>query len=99
MLSAILGSKKKFDKPVMVLVNKETGNKQLGFITQVDLSELSIPAGSIAVYMPHSYAFSGVLLIVPRENVTPLNASSTEVMKFIVSGGITVHEDQSHSIK
>ncbi|MCC6691282.1 MAG: DUF502 domain-containing protein [Bacteroidia bacterium] len=89
LLSAFLGSKKKFDKPVLVLVNKQTGNQQLGFITQTDLSNLSIPAGKVAVYMPHSYAFSGVLLITPKENVTPVDATSAEVMKFIVSGGVT----------
>ncbi len=89
LLSAFLGSKKKFDKPVLVLVNKETGNQQLGFITQTDLTYLSIPEGKVAVYMPHSYAFSGVLLITPKENVTVLDAKSAEVMKFIVTGGVT----------
>jgi len=89
LLSAFLGSKKKFDKPVLVLVNKETGNQQLGFITQTDLSYLTIPAGRVAVYMPHSYAFSGVLLITAKENITPLGAKSAEVMKFIVTGGVT----------
>lgn len=93
LLSAFLGSKKKFDKPVLLLTNKETGNRQLGFITQTDLAELSIPEGFIAVYMPNSYAFSGVLIIAPKENVMPLKATSAEVMKFIVSGGVTIHED------
>ena len=99
LLKAFLGSKKKFDKPVLVLVNKETGNQQLGFITQTDLSELAIPAGKVSVYMPHSYAFSGVLLITPKENVTPIDAGSAEVMKFIVSGGVTDFEEHNHQIK
>lgn len=99
LLSAFLGSKKKFDKPVLVLVNKETGNQQLGFITQTDLKDLSISEGKVAVYMPHSYAFSGVLLIAPKENVTPLNAGSAEVMKFIVSGGVTDIDDHNQQTK
>ncbi|MBI2269370.1 MAG: DUF502 domain-containing protein [Bacteroidetes bacterium] len=99
LLSAFLGSKKKFDKPVLVLVNKETGNQQLGFITQTDLKYLSISEGKVAVYMPHSYAFSGVLLIAPKENVTPLNAGSSEVMKFIVSGGVTDIDDHNQQTK
>jgi uncharacterized membrane protein len=98
LLSAFLGSKKKFDKPVLVLVNKETGNQQLGFITQTDMSELSISEGKVAVYMPHSYAFSGVLLISPKENVTPLNAASAQVMKFIVSGGVTDIDEHHNNI-
>ena len=44
----------------------------------------------VAVYLPHSYAFSGNLFIVDKENITPLNASSAEVMKFIVSGGVAI---------
>ncbi|MBL7891185.1 MAG: DUF502 domain-containing protein [Bacteroidia bacterium] len=99
LLSAFLGSKKKFDKPVLVLVNKETGNQQLGFITQTDLKDLSISEGKVAVYMPHSYAFSGVLLIAPKENVTPLDAGSAEVMKFIVSGGVTDIDDHNQQTK
>jgi uncharacterized membrane protein len=39
--------------------------------------------------LPHSYNFSGNLFIVPVENVTAINAPSTEIMKFIVSGGVT----------
>ena len=77
----------------MVLVNKETGSRQLGFITQTDLTKLNIPNGDVAVYMPHSYAFSGVLLITASTNVQPIEASSAEVMKFIVSGGVVTEVD------
>jgi uncharacterized membrane protein len=97
LLSAFLGSKRKFNKPVLVLVNKETGNQQLGFITQTDLSHLTLPQGRIAVYMPHSYAFSGVLIITANENVTALDVKSADVMKFIVSGGVTDVDHSHHS--
>lgn len=99
LLSAFLGNKKKFDKPVLVLVNKETGSQQLGFITQTDLSSLGIPNSKVAVYMPHSYAFSGVLLITPAENIQLLDASSSEVMKFIVSGGVVTEETEEQQGK
>jgi uncharacterized membrane protein len=45
--------------------------------------------GKVAVYLPYSYAFSGMLMIVPIENVTPVQASAADVMKFIISGGVT----------
>ncbi len=89
LLSAFVGSKKRFDKPVLVTINKENNIQQLGFVTQEDLSELKINAGTVAVYMPYSYSFSGNLLIVPIDHVTYLDVASTEVMKFIVSGGVT----------
>ena len=73
----------------MVTTNKSSGIQQLGFITHTDLVELGIKNDKVAVYFPHSYAISGILLIVPTENIAPINASSAEMMKFIVSGGVT----------
>ncbi len=87
LISAFVGDKKKFNQPVLVTVNKHSDLKKLGFITQVNLSELHIE-GNVAVYLPHSYNFSGDLYIVPRESVTLVDAPSAEVMKFIVSGGV-----------
>lgn len=93
LLAAFVGSKKRFNKPVLVTINKENHIQQLGFITQEDLAELKIKTGTVAIYVPMSYSFSGNLIIVPKENVTPVDASSTEVMKFIISGGVTDIEE------
>jgi uncharacterized membrane protein len=59
-----------------------------GFITQNDLSNLNLP-GMCAVYFPHSYAFSGNLFLVDKNKVKPFDGNATDVMKFIVSGGVT----------
>lgn len=88
-LSAFVGSKKRFNKPVLVLIDKTNDIRQMGFITQTDLSEIGLREDKVAVYMPMSYAFSGKLIIVPKEYITPLDISSTDAMKFIVSGGVT----------
>jgi uncharacterized membrane protein len=48
----------------------------------------------VAVYLPHSYAFSGNLFIVPAENITPVNVKSADFMKFIVSGGVAEVEQK-----
>lgn len=63
--------------------------ERLGFITKVDLSELGIGKDKVAVYLPFSYAISGQVYIVPSKSVTPINASSADVMKLIISGGVT----------
>lgn len=89
MLSAFVGNKRRFNKPVLVLTNKEAGIYKLGFMTQSDLNELGILGNKVAVYLPYSYAFSGMLIIVSAENVTPVSASAADVMKFIISGGVT----------
>ncbi len=88
-MEAFVGQKKKFTEAVLVKMNKDADVYKLGFITQKDLTHLGIKDGYVAVYLPHSYNFSGNLFVVPSDNVVPINASSTEMMKFIVSGGIT----------
>jgi len=93
LFSAFVGSKKRFNKPVLVTINKENNIQQLGFVTQENLAELKIKAGTVAVYVPLSYSFSGNLLIVPVDHITYVEASSSEVMKFIVSGGVTDIEE------
>jgi uncharacterized membrane protein len=94
LFSAFVGSKKRFNKPVLVTINKENNIQQLGFITQADLSELNLPKGHCAVYVPLSYSFSGNLVIVPADHITVVDASSSEVMKFIISGGVTDLDDK-----
>jgi len=96
LLSAFVGSKKRFNKPVLVTINKENNIQQLGFITNEDLTDLNLQKGRVAVYVPLSYSFSGNLMIVPSDHISPVNASSQEVMKFIVSGGVTDLEDKEH---
>ena len=93
LLSAFVGSKKRFNKPVLVTINKENNIQQLGFITKEDLSELNLKKETVAVYVPLSYSLSGNLLIVPADHITIVDASSHEVMKFIVSGGVTDIDD------
>lgn len=89
MLSAVVGDKRKFNVPVIVKVNKDADMEKLGFITETDLSALGISENKIAVYLPHSYNFSGNLFIVPTENVRKLDVPASDVMKFIVSAGVT----------
>ena len=86
---AFVGDKKKFNQPVLITMYKDTGIKKIGFITQNDLSHLHIH-DHVAVYMPLSYSLSGELFIVPSENVTKLEATTTDVMKMLVSGGVSV---------
>ena len=87
-MNAFMGNKKRFTKPVLVLTNPQANIQEIGFITQDDLSEWDIK-DKIAVYLPLSYSFSGKLIIVPKEQISPLKADGSEAMKFIVSGGVT----------
>lgn len=94
MMEALVGSKKKFDQPVLVRMVPGSNLEKLGFITAHDLTHLGVASGKVAVYLPHSFAWSGNLYIVPSENVTLLDAKAGDVMKFIVSGGVVEVDEQ-----
>jgi uncharacterized membrane protein len=88
LLGAFVGDKKKFNKPVLVRINKDNNLHQIGFVTQADLTDLGLD-DMVVVYFPHSYAFSGYHYFVAKENVKPLNIPGPTAMKFIVSGGVS----------
>jgi len=94
LLSAFVGKKKRFTEPVLVKMEGEV--ERIGFITQKDLTHLGISENKIGVYIPFSYAVTGNLIIVPKNNVTPINGSSADIMKFIISGGVTEIEDEGN---
>lgn len=88
LFDAFVGDNQKFNKPVMVKMTEDSENYKLGFVTQDSLQQINIE-DKVAVYFPHSYNFSGELFLIPRRNVTYLDLPSSEVMKFIVSGGVS----------
>lgn len=88
-VNAFVGDNKKFKNPVLITLDKSLQLKRIGFITETDLTKLKLPAGMVAVYVPDSYGLTGNLFIVPIENVEILDLTVSDVMKFIVSGGVS----------
>jgi uncharacterized membrane protein len=87
LIRAFVGDHKSFDQPAAVMLTPG-GARMLGFVTRDGLHALGMP-DFVAVYFPQSYNFAGQLVVVPREQVELLDAASSEVMTFIVSGGIS----------
>jgi uncharacterized membrane protein len=85
LIEAFVGEKKKFSKPVIVELSP--GIYKPGFVTQEDLIHLNLP-GLVAIYMPHSYAFSGNLFFIDKSKVQVYKGESSNLMKFIISGGV-----------
>lgn len=84
---AFVGEEKKFNEPVLVEVN-EFGLKKIGFIVQKDLTVLNLP-GEVAVYFPYSYSFAGQVVIISADKVKPIDKSAADMMKFVISGGVS----------
>lgn len=88
LLSAFVGEKKSFSKPVLVTLDSHTEAKAMGFVTKESLDFLGIP-GHVAVYLPQSYNFAGNLMLFPKDKVKPLEVEGSSVMTFLVSGGVS----------
>lgn len=87
-LEAFAGNKKKFDKPVLVNVDG-SDVWRIGFITQHSSDEFGLK-DHVTVYVPHSYAISGITYFVPKEKIKLLpDISAADAMKYTVSGGVT----------
>ncbi len=87
-IQAFAGNKKKFDTPVLVNVDGPDVWR-MGFLTQRDCKRFGLDE-HVVVYVPHSYALSGIVYIVPFERVKILeHTSPADAMKFSVSGGVS----------
>lgn len=84
---AFVGDEKKFNEPVLVEVN-EFGLKKVGFLVQKDLEKIGLP-GDVAVYFPWSYSFAGQVVIIPADKVKAIDISAADMMKFVISGGVS----------
>lgn len=93
-LEAFGGNRRKFDKPVLVSVDAED-TWRIGFITQNDVSQFDL-IDHVAVYVPLSYALTGVVYFVPKTKTKLLkNMNSAEAMKFVISGGVAHLEENT----
>jgi len=88
LFDAFVGDNQKFNKPVLVKMQDEPILYRIGFVTQESMLSINME-DNIAVYFPDSYNFSGKLWVVSKKNITYLELPSSEVMKFVVSGGVS----------
>lgn len=88
LLQAVSGETRVFSRPVVVTLQPGGSLKVLGFITRDDLAAIGLP-GEVAVLLQQSLNFAGNIVIVPKEQVRPLAAEGSDVMTFVMSGGLT----------
>ena len=95
-LEAFAGNKKKFDVPVLINVDSQDVWR-IGFITQENTAHFGM-AEYLTVYVPHSYAISGITYIIPTSRIKklPKGISAAEAMKYVVSGGVTTVDDEEN---
>lgn len=88
LLNAFVGEQRRFNRPVRAQLDDAGHVWTMGFVTAEGTTRLGMP-GFVAVYLPQAYNFAGNLIIVPSDRVEPVEAEASEIMAFIVSGGVS----------
>jgi len=92
-IEALIGQKKGFNKPVLVQLYEHSDIRRIGFVTDEGLELLANDGDLITVYLPHSFAISGQLFLMPPHYLSSIEGKSGDIMKYIVAGGITRVEE------
>ncbi len=87
LMGAFVGDRRTFNKPVMVRISEDGALRLFGFVTRETFDDPKMD-GHVAVYLPHSYAFAGNVMLVPRDRIETVDADSAQFMAFVVSGGV-----------
>jgi uncharacterized membrane protein len=95
-LAFLLEGKSKGPRQV-VTVNFANNLTMVGFITKRDLSffRSDVVAGKVAVYFPFSYQIGGYTVMVPTDQLTPLDMPIEQAMRFVMTAGIIEKEKVS----
>ncbi len=90
--SSLFSSKNRLKFKQVVLVNVPPGNsQQIGFITVSDFDEVLhtiISDNQVVVYLPSSYSIGGITVIMSRENITEIDMSVEDALRFIATAGV-----------
>ena len=89
LMKAFVGKKRSFNRPVLVRLYENSEIKRLGFITDESADLLKDNSHLITVYLPHSFAISGQLYLMPSNYIEAVDAKSADIMKYIVAGGVS----------
>ncbi|MDO4228516.1 MAG: DUF502 domain-containing protein [Capnocytophaga sp.] len=88
-LTSFVGDNRKFNNPVWVKVQENPEIWRIGFLTQQNMDFTNME-GMVSVYLPHSYAISGWVIVINAENIKPTEGlSAHKAMEFALSGGMT----------
>ncbi len=98
-MASFVGDKKKFNDPVWVKTNENPEIWRIGFLTQKEMSDVE-KHNYVAVYLPHSYAISGWVIVTEQKNIKPVvGMSAAAAMKFAVSGGVAGFHSEENIFK
>jgi uncharacterized membrane protein len=76
---------------VVTLTLPGTSLRLMGFVTRDEFSDLPegiAKAGEVAVYLPMSYQVGGYTVFMPRAQLSPVQMSREQAMRFVLTAGL-----------
>jgi uncharacterized membrane protein len=90
---------RKFNQVVLVKAPGMPG-QLLGFITTEDLTAIGDTslASSVAVYLPMSYQIGGYTVLLPRDQLTAVDMSMEDAMRFLITAGVSRNDEPAKPV-
>ncbi len=96
LVQSLLGGKRRGFRRVVLVEWPDERAKVVGLVTNEEIPSSMDPTGTlVAVYLPNTFQFAGITVLVDASRITPCDLSVEEAFKFSLSGGLTnVHTDR-----
>ncbi|WDL96879.1 DUF502 domain-containing protein [Alicyclobacillus sp. ALC3] len=96
LVQSLLGGKRRGFRRAVLVEWPDDRAKVVGLVTNEEIPSSMDPTGTlVAVYLPNTFQFAGITVLVDASRITPCDLSVEEAFKFSLSGGLTnVHTDR-----
>ena len=95
-LLGFMGHKRRAFSRVVLVTLPGGRTKTLGLVTREtfdDIAGLAQIKGLVTVYVPGSYILGGLMLLVPLEDLEPIDMRVQDALRFAMTAGISVQEE------
>jgi uncharacterized membrane protein len=85
-----VGKKQPFTR--VVLVSRPNGERQIGLLTAEDVTAVDLPDTHAAVFLPLGMQVGGHLVLVPKDQLEPVDMTVEAALRFCLTGGVSVRD-------
>lgn len=90
LVQSLMGGRKRGFRRVVLVHWPDERAQVIGLVTNEEIPASMDPTGGrVAVYLPNTFQFSGITVLVDRSRIVPCELTVEEAFKFSLSGGLT----------
>lgn len=101
LVQSLIGGQRRGFRRVVLVEWPDERAKVVGLVTNEEIPASMDASGTlVAVYLPNTFQFAGITVLVDSSRISPCDLSVEEAFKFSLSGGLTnVHNERPPSRK